>query len=63
MDITNTTRSHLGLASGTFYELDIADIIDANIQKVEITIYAIHINQSHVFEWFGLQRKPIVPLF
>ena len=33
MDITTTTPSHLRLVSGTFDELDIADIIDANIPK------------------------------
>ena len=33
MDITTTTLSHLGLVSGTFDELGIADIIDANIPK------------------------------
>ncbi len=33
MDITTTTLSHLGLVSGTFDELDIADVIDANIPK------------------------------
>ena len=33
MEITTTTLSHLGLVSGTFDELGIADIIDANIPK------------------------------
>ncbi|HJH29024.1 MAG TPA: DUF4277 domain-containing protein [Methanosarcinaceae archaeon] len=33
MDITTTTLSHLGLVSGTFDELGISDIIDANIPK------------------------------
>jgi transposase len=33
MDITTTTLSHLGLVSGTFDELGIANIIDANIPK------------------------------
>ena len=34
MDITTTTLSHLGLVSGTFDELGIADIIDTNIPKI-----------------------------
>ena len=33
MDITTTTLSHLGLVSGTFDELDIANIIDINMPK------------------------------
>ncbi len=33
MDITTTTLSHLGLVSGTFDELGIADLIDTNIPK------------------------------
>jgi len=34
MNITTTSLSHLGLVSGTFDELGIADIIDANIPKI-----------------------------
>ena len=33
MNITTTARSHLGLVSGTFDELGIANLIDTNIPK------------------------------
>jgi hypothetical protein len=43
MNITTTSLTHLGLISGTFDEVDIADLIDISTlcQKAEITIYPI----------------------